>query len=98
MEKRFDINNYVANLGRELVFEFTQAKLSTQAVAIGSNKESSVINKLSNILPSGVGIGSGFVYDSFGNVSNQSDIILYEKDFCIKATIKYDEKNSFYNC
>ena len=98
MEKRFDINNYVANLGRELVFEFTQAKLSTQAVAIGSNKESSVINKLSNILPSGVGIGSGFVYDSFGNVSNQSDIILYEKDFCIKATINNDEKNSFYNC
>ena len=98
MEKNFDIKEYVYSLGTELVFEFSKAKLSTQSVAKGSNKEMSVIRKLTDILPAGVGVGSGFVYDSYGNVSNQCDIIIYEKDFCIKACINGDEKNTYYNC
>ena len=73
MGKNFDIKEYVYSLGTELVFEFSKAKLTTQSVAKGSNKEMSVIRKLTDILPAGVGIGSGFVYDSYGNVSNQCD-------------------------
>lgn len=98
MKNTFDVKEYVKDLGKELVFEFTKSKLATQTVAIGSNKESSVVNKLENILPAGVGIGSGFIFDSYGNVSNQCDIILYEKDFCIKCCINGNEKDTYYNC
>ena len=49
-------------------------------------------------MPHGVGIGSGFVYDSFGNVSNQCDVILYEDEFALKCCINNNEKDTYYNC
>ena len=67
-------------------------------MAIGSNKELSVISKLKDVLPEGIGIGSGFVYDSSGRVSNQCDIILYESEFALKCCINDNEKDTYYNC
>ena len=55
------------------------------------------INKLKDILPDGVDIGSGFVIDSFGNTSSQCDIIIYEKNLCLKFN-NDDEKHRYYNC
>ena len=57
----------------------------------------SAINKLKDILPDGVDIGSGFVIDSFGNTSSQCDIIIYEKNLCLKFN-NDDEKHRYYNC
>lgn len=94
----FKVKDYVNALGIALVNEFNTAKLATQSVAIGSNKESSVISKLSSILPEGIGVGSGFVYDAYGNVSNQCDIILYEKGFALKCCINENSKDTYYNC
>lgn len=54
--------------------------------------------KLKNILPAGVGIGSGFVIDSYGNTSQQCDIILYEENFAMKFTVNEDQANTYYNC
>lgn len=98
MNDKFIFSNYVAELGKELVESFQRAKMSTQSVAVGSNKELGVIKKLQDLLPAGVGVGSGFVYDINGKVSCQCDIIIYEKDFCLKACINGNEKDSFYNC
>lgn len=94
----FNIRDYVDRLGIALVREFEDAKLSTQSVAIGSNKESSVITKLQRIMPKGVGIGSGFVFDSKGNVSGQSDIIIYENELALKCAINDNDKDTYYNC
>ena len=91
----FNARQYVEFLGKSLVHEFDMAKMATQTVAIGSNKENSVITKLQNILPPGVGIGSGFVFDSWGNVSGQCDIILYENEFALKCCINDNDDAAF---
>lgn len=98
MKKEFNVNDYVNSLGEELILSFNKSKLTTHTVANGSSKEKSVISKLKDILPKGIEVGKGFVYDSYGQVSNQCDIVIYEKDFCIKLAINDDEENSYYNC
>lgn len=98
MKETFNVNEYVNSLGEELVLAFNKSKLATHTVANGSSKEKSVINKLKDILPKGIDVGKGFVYDSFGNVSNQCDIVIYEKDFCIKLSLNSDDENCYYNC
>lgn len=85
-------------LGKELVFEFDKAGMTTHPHAVGSGRENSARMKLKNILPAGVGIGSGFVIDSYGNTSQQCDIILYEENFAMKFTVNEDQANTYYNC
>ena len=97
MEKKFNYKEYVRSLGKELVLQFERAKLSTHAVAVGENKEIAFFKQLEAVLPNGIAIGSGFVFDITGSVSRQCDIILYEKDFAIRCPINGDEKNCYYN-
>ena len=33
-------------------------------------------------MPPGIGVGTGFVIDSYGNTSRQIDVLLYEKELC----------------
>lgn len=97
MRDFFDTYEYVDDLGKDLVRDFEKAGKTTHPHSVGEGREKSAINKLKDILPSGIGIGSGFVIDSFGNVSSQCDIIIYEKDLCLKFNTD-DEKNCYYNC
>lgn len=97
MNDKFDYKEYVRSLGKELVFQFDRARQSTQPVAVGENKEVAVLKELESILPNGVAVGSGFVFDISGTVSRQCDIILYERDYAIRCPINGDEKNCFYN-
>ena len=97
MTERFDYKEYIRLLGKELVLEFERAKLSTHTVAIGENKEFAIHTKLESVLPRGIAVGRGFVFDIAGTVSNQCDIILYEKDFAIRCPINGDENNCYYN-
>lgn len=98
MEKNFNIQDYVKILGEELVFEFIKAGMTTHPHAVGSGRENSARKKLKDILPAGIGIGSGFVIDSYGHTSHQCDIILYEENFAMKFTMNGDEANTYYNC
>ena len=97
MRKFFDTTDYVKTFGEELVYAFEKAGKTTNPHAVGEGREKSAIQRMKDILPDGVGIGSGFIIDSNGNVSSQCDIILYEKNLCLKFN-SYDEKNSYYNC
>ena len=98
MKKEFNVSEYVNSLGEELILAFNKSKLATHSVANGCSKEKSVIDKLKDILPKGIDVGKGFIFDSYGNVSNQCDIVIYEKDFCIKLSLNGDSENCYYNC
>lgn len=98
MNNQFSTQEYIRMLGKELVFEFDKAGITTHPHAVGSGRENSARMKLKNILPAGVGIGSGFVIDSYGNTSQQCDIILYEENFAMKFTANEDQANTYYNC
>ncbi len=98
MEKTFNSYEYIEDLGKDLVTDFTRAGKTTHPGSVGSGREKAVKNRLKNILPRGVGIGSGFVIDSFGNTSAQCDIILYEEDIALKFIINEDESYAYYNC
>jgi len=98
MERNYNSAEYISSLGEELVFEFARSGKTTHPHAVSGGRENSVKNKLKDILPYGVGIGSGFVVDSYGNTSNQCDIILYEEQFALKFTENNDMPNTYYNC
>lgn len=98
MNDKFNTKEYVKMLGEELVFEFNKAGMTTHPHAVGGGRENSARMKLKNILPAGVGIGSGFVIDSYGNTSQQCDIILYEENFAMRFIVNEDHANTYYNC
>ena len=41
-----------------------------------------VRHRLEQILSRGIAVGSGCVIDSYGNVSRQQDVVLYEREIC----------------
>ncbi len=97
MEKGFDTYEYVKQLGEDLVTAFERSgKYGNHPVEIGTRKEESVIKKLEQILPDGIGIGSGFVIDSYGGISKQCDIVLYEKNLALQCY--KDSQFSYFNC
>jgi len=98
MDDTFDVSKYLSDLGKDLVAEFAKAGRATQSVAVGTARELSAKDKLRSVLPAGVGVGSGFVIDSYGHTSRQCDIILYEEAFALKFAINDDEQNAYYNC
>lgn len=97
MKNTFNTFDYVKDLGKDLVRDFEKAGKTTHPHAVGEGRERSAINRLREILPEGVGIGSGFVIDSNGNVSSQCDIIIYEKNLALKFMYN-DERYNYYNC
>ncbi len=98
MENKFILSEYAERLFKELVLAFDSSNHATHPGAVGNGKEKSVMKRLELLLPEGVGIGQGFVYDLNGTVSRQCDIILYEKDYCLKAVANEDEANTYFNC
>lgn len=97
MEKTFNTFEYVKDLGIDLVRDFEKSGKTTHPHSVGEGREKSAMNKLRNLLPEGIGVGSGFIIDSYGNVSSQCDLIIYEKNLCLKFN-NDDERNRYYNC
>lgn len=94
----FDSKLYIDHLAEELIKNFNYASNATTPVLIGSAREKEVIRKLELLLPNSVGIGSGCVIDSFGEVSKQMDIIIYEKEFCPVFCINDSPETTYYPC
>jgi len=72
-----------------------QAKLPHRAQK-GETAEAAVKNNLESVLPDGVGVGSGFVFDSEGKTSAQIDLILYERQFC--PVFRLSDDVCYYPC
>ena len=60
---------------------------SANSLEKGKGAEIEVIKALDGILPPFVGFTSGYIFDEFGNESNQIDIIVYDKAFCPKIYV-----------
>ena len=95
----FDIDIFIQNLGEDLIRIFDRSSKNTNHPdQIGRTKEINVTKQIAAMLPHGIGIGRGFVFDSFGHVSNQCDIIIYEKDY-IPVFVQDDNTDySYYPC
>lgn len=98
MKKSFDIPQYLNGLAKDLVNAFDKAGNASHASAVGSGREKGVRNQLELLLPAGLGVGSGFVIDSYGNISKQCDVIIYEKEYALKFCHNDDDLYSYYNC
>ena len=98
MNQHFSVSDYIRMLGDELVSAFDQGRLGTTPGTIGEARENAVRAKLRQLLPRGIGVGSGFVIDVQGNVSNQMDIIIYEEDICPVFRINDSDAAAYYPC
>ncbi len=98
MEGTFDSKEFIKKLGNELVHEFEKASMGTTPVCVGSARENSIRKKIESVLPIGIGVGSGFIIDSYGRTSRQCDIIIYEKNYAMQIKINDDNPNTYYNC
>lgn len=98
MEKVFDSVSFVAALSNELIAGFEKAGKATTPASVGAAREHAVREKLEKILPGQVGIGSGFVFDSYGHTSKQTDIIIYEKGICPVFSIEGTPETTYYPC
>ncbi|MDI3313718.1 MAG: hypothetical protein QJR12_05375 [Mycobacterium sp.] len=71
----------LATVEQELQTALAKARLeSDHGTTIGDGAEDAVRNMLRSYLPSGYGVGTGFVYDAFGDGSRQSDVVITNPD------------------
>ena len=98
MSRSFDPIVYVTQVGQELVAAFEIAGFATTPGQIGSAREVPVRKMLMQLLPRGVGVGSGCVIDSYGKTSRQMDVVLYEREICPVFAINDDPASTYYPC
>jgi hypothetical protein len=78
--ERIDLKDLFRSYSNLITAEFDRtAKESTHALTKGEEREDIVRTFLKNNLPENIGVMKGQVFDSAGNVSSQSDLILYSK-------------------
>ena len=98
MSERFSIHEYMSVLGDELIAAFAKGGLAPSPGTKGGSREKAVRDKLRQLLPSGIGVDTGFVIDSQGNVSRQLDLVLYEYGTCPVFRLNESSGASFYPC
>ena len=98
MDQTFDPDGFVRKIGERLVDEFKDAKAGTTPSTVGAAAEQPVREQLEQVLPRGIGVGEGFVIDSYGGTSRQQDVVLYERDICPVFSINRTPQTTYYPC
>lgn len=98
MKAGFNSFDYVNDLSQELVSKFEKAGTGTTPATVGMAREKAVRDKLKQLLPGSIDIGTGFVIDSFGNTSKQTDIVILERDICPVFSINDTPETTYYPC
>ena len=98
MKNGFNSKKYVKELAIELIQNFTNAGKATTPQLIGTAKENEVRGKLQKIFPPLINVATGCVIDSKNNTSRQTDVIIYEKDFCPIFSINDTPEASYFPC
>lgn len=83
-------------MARRLVNDFDEAAVVGHPGLIGSARETPARVQLERVLPGNIGVGSGIVIDSYGGVSKQQDIILFEKHICPVFSINNTPEATYY--
>ena len=96
--REFDATDFIVRLGRSLIDEFEEARRATTSQLIGEAIETPVRRRLEQVLPRGIGVGSGCVIDSYGNCSRQQDVVLYERGVCPVFSINDTPQSTYYPC
>ena len=94
----FDSVQYVNEVVKQLIFEYDHASTGTTPVLVGTAREVSARKKFEMLLPSGIGVGTGCVIDSYKNTSKQTDMIIYEKEHCPRFSINDTPEATYYPC
>ena len=98
MDHAFDVDKHIARTGARLVREFDEARAATSPTAVGDAMEFPVRKQLEQLLPRGIAVGSGFLIDSYGATSSQTDLVLYERDICPVFSINDTPGTTYYPC
>lgn len=75
----FDGPGFVKHVAERLIHEFQFSTGAGTPGLVGATKEHPARVQLERLMPGNVGVGSGIVVDSYGAVSRQQDIVIYEK-------------------
>lgn len=75
----FDGPAFIQHVAERLVHEFEFSSGAGTPGLVGVAKEHPARVQLERLMPEGIAVGSGIVVDSYGGVSKQQDIIIYEK-------------------
>ena len=98
MSRTFDPDAFIRRIGERLVDEFKDAKAGTTPSTVGSAAEQPVRDQLEQVLPRGLGVGEGFVIDSYGGTSRQQDVVVYERDICPVFSVNRTAQTTYYPC
>lgn len=98
MRHSFDAAGFVKTIGDELVRAFQSARTATTPGLVGNAIEAPVRGRLEQVLPLGIGVGSGCVIDVDGNTSRQLDVVLFEKGICPVFCVNNSPETTYFPC
>lgn len=98
MDSTFDTAGFLDHLAQELVLNFSRAGSATTPGLVGGARETEVRRKLQSLLPEKVTVRSGCVIDSYGLTSNQTDVIVHERDNCPVFSINEAPEATYVPC
>ena len=98
MQRNFDSGKFVSRIGQDLVREFDNARQATTPELVGDAMEQPVRDRLEQILPRGIAVGSGCAIDTKGGTSRQMDVVLYERDVCPVFCVNNSPETTYYPC
>ena len=96
MRRSFEPADFVRRIGLDLVRAFEDARQATTPELVGDAMEQPVRDRLEQVLPRGIGVGSGCVIDITGATSRQMDVVLYEKEQCPVFCINNSPESTYY--
>ncbi|MGY3331324.1 hypothetical protein ACVILI_004341 [Mesorhizobium sp. USDA 4775] len=96
MVERFTPSDFLRRIARRLVAEFDDASVAGTPSLIGSAREHPARAQLERILPGYVGVGSGIVIDSYGGMSQQQDVVIFERNICPVFDINGSPEATYY--
>ena len=98
MDQTFDVEAFISRVGRRLVEQFDDARTATSPVTVAAAMEQPIRAQMEQILPRGIKIGSGFIIDSQGGTSRQTDLVLFEREICPVFSINDTPETTYYPC
>ena len=96
--RKFKVAELIQRMGEQLSQEFETAGLGTTGTIQGDAREKAIRDKLQEVLSGNNAVTKGVVIDSYGNASQQTDIVIHESDQCPVFNIGGPDGESYIPC